>query len=117
MNPSCRYTIFMLLKTTPAWLALSRPHRNEIAQSVFEKALQGDEIRLRHFDAEAFTARCTDIAVFDTDNLQAYYFAVECIRDSALMTIPYFEIIDIIPAIENGFRMFEMTKLATHVTA
>ncbi len=59
------------------------------------------------FDAEAFTSKCTDVAMFQTEDLKKYYFVIEKLRDSILITHPYFEIVEIIPTIEDGFREFE----------
>lgn len=41
------------------------------------------------------------------DSPEDYYFAIERLRDTALFTTPYFTIIDIIPAFENGYEAFE----------
>lgn len=48
--------------------------------------------------------------MFETDDLRDYYFAVERLRDSPIFAHPYFEIVDIIPAIEDGFRAFEAAE-------
>lgn len=102
-----RWAIFMLLRTTPAWLALPRTERGRIAEAAFAHAFRNESVSLRHFDAEAFSGRCTDVAMLETDDLKAYYFAIERLRDTPLFTTPYFEVVDIIPAMEDGFRAFE----------
>ena len=102
-----RFTIFVLLKTLPAWLSLPRPRRGEIAAAAIAEALKSEPVTVRHFDAEAFTALCTDVAVFEAADLMAFYFVMERLRDSPLFTTPYFEIVGIVPGIENGFRRFE----------
>ncbi|MBI1262725.1 MAG: hypothetical protein GC184_13485 [Rhizobiales bacterium] len=101
------YTVFMLLRTTPAWLRLTRERRNAIAGHAFETAMKGDAVTMSYHDAEAFSGRATDVAVFRTIDLYAYYAVVERLRDSALFTEPYFEVVDIIPTIEEGYRRFE----------
>lgn len=101
------FTIFVLLKTTTAWLRLERSERNKIADDVFSQLFQDESITLRMFDAEAFTTKCTDVAMFQTEDMKQYYFLIERLRDSILITHPYFEIIEIIPTIEDGFRLFE----------
>ena len=60
------------------------------------------EVALRFYDAEAFSGRATDVAVFVTRDLRAYYFLIEALRDTPFLGLPYFEVLDIIPAIENG---------------
>ncbi len=97
------YTFFMMLKTTPHWLTLTRPERlefmNASLQPIFEKY---KEVKLRYYDAEAFTARITDIAVWETSNLQQYYFLIDALRDTKFWG-HFFEVMEIFPAIENGY--------------
>jgi hypothetical protein len=101
------YTIFMALRARPEWLRLSREERSDIAEKAMATALDGLPVRIRHFDAEAFSAVCSDVSLFETDDLEAYYFAIERLRDSAIFSKPYFEVVAIIPAMENGYRNFE----------
>lgn len=62
---------------------------------------------MRYYDAEAFSAVCSDIMVFETEHLQDYTFLIEALRDSALFSRPYFRLKHIIPAVEDGFRDYE----------
>lgn len=101
------YTIFMLLRTMPDWLRLKRDERSAIAQEAFSFALKDGKVAFSYHDAEAFSARATDVAVFKTPDLYTYYTMVERLRDSKLFTVPYFEVVDIIPTIEDGYRQFE----------
>ncbi len=105
-----RYSIFVCLRALPAWLALPRWRRSEIGETAMSDALKGSPVRLRYFDAEAYSAYCSDISVFETDDLTAYYFVMERLRDTPLFTTPYFELVQIIPAIEDGFRHFEQSE-------
>lgn len=100
-------TVFVLLKTTVSWLRLSRDDRNSIADKALSSVLVNTDVTLRMFDAEAFTTRCTDVAMFQAKDMQSFYFAIERLRDSVLITEPYFEMIEIIPTIEDGFKLFE----------
>lgn len=59
------------------------------------------------FDAEAFTTRFTNVAMSQAKDMQSFYFAIEQLRDSVLITKPYFKRVEIIPAIEDGFKLFE----------
>lgn len=101
------YTVFMLLRTTPDWLRLARDARSTIAEEAFGFALKDGKVAFSYHDAEAFSGRATDVAVFKTADLYAYYTVVERLRDSKLFTVPYFEVVDIIPTIEDGYRRFE----------
>jgi hypothetical protein len=105
---SRKYTFFVLLRATKAWLALTRAARNQFVEhelsSLFAKY---GAVSVRFYDTEAFTARCSDIAVFETAELQQYYFLMDGLRDSKVFTVPYFDLLEIIPAIEGGFIEYE----------
>lgn len=102
------FTFFMQLKTLPAWLQMQRAERNAfIAQKIGPILARYDAVRLRFYDAEAFSGRCTDVAVWETTDLQQYYFMMDALRDTAFFAAPYFEVIDIIPAIEEGYREYD----------
>lgn len=101
------YTFFLLLQARPEWLALPRGERNALARAALSDAGFAPATRLRHFDAEAFSAMASDIVTIETDDPADYYFGIERLRDSALLATPYFTIVAILPAIENGFRLFE----------
>lgn len=103
-----QHTYFVLMNATPAWLRLSRGERRAFNRDVLIPIFtQYPSVRVRLYDAEAFSARCSDIAVFETENIRDYYFVIEALRDSLIYTVPYFEIVDIIPAIEGGFEQYE----------
>ncbi|MFE9789312.1 darcynin family protein [Nocardia salmonicida] len=102
------YTAFMMLTALPAWLALSRPQRRHIADTALGTALAAQtKTTMRFYDAEAFSARCSDIAVFATTDLAEYYLVIEQLRDSALFTTPYFRLEDLIVSVEDGHRAAE----------
>ncbi|MFW8634325.1 darcynin family protein [Cribrihabitans pelagius] len=61
---------------------------------------------MRFYNAEAFTARVSDVAVIEAETPQDYYFAIERLRDTALIARGYFSVVEIIAAYENGFRQF-----------
>ena len=106
------WTIFVLLRATPAWLRHSPAERDAIAAECLAAALVDDRVTLRFYDAEAFAAPCSDLAVFETTDLQAYYFVMERLRSTPLISAPYFEILSILPALENGFRRFQQAEAA-----
>ena len=104
-----KYAILVLMTSTAEWLRLSRKQRNTYVTQeltpVFEK--YAGKVSVRFLDAEAFTARCSDVVIFETEDLKQYYFLMEEIRDSKIFTVPYFQINDIIPCAEGGFVTFE----------
>ncbi|EKP65851.1 Uncharacterised protein [Acinetobacter baumannii] len=102
------YTFFIHLRALPAWLALAREKRAEFStqklEPIFEKY---PTVKVRWYDVEAFSTKASDIAVFETTSLQDYYFVIDAIRDSEFYTVPYFEFVEIIPAIEDGYVEYE----------
>jgi len=105
-------TIFLLLRADASWLKLSRQQRAEITEASLGTRFSAAGLRLRHFDTEAFHARVSEIAMIEAEDPQAYYFAVESLRDSALIADGYFELIEIIPSYEDGFRACEAAYVA-----
>lgn len=85
-------------------LFLPREKRAEFSTQKLEPTFEKyPTVKVRWYDVEAFSAKATDIAVFETTPLQDYYFVIDAIRDSEFCTVPYFEFVEIIPAIENGY--------------
>jgi hypothetical protein len=102
------FTFFMTLRSQPSWLALSRQERSDyLAASVRPHLAKYAQVKLRFYDAEAFTGRCTDMAVFETDDLRAYYFLIDALRDEAFFGLPYFQVLEIIPAVENAYQEYD----------
>ncbi len=102
------HVYFIHVRTMSAWLKLSRDKRRKLAeQHLYEPLGQYPDLKMRYFDAEAFTGRVTDIMMFETPSPEAYYFYIEGLRDSPLIADEYFEIVDIIPTLEEGFQSYE----------
>ncbi|MCY7357875.1 MAG: hypothetical protein LH609_10480 [Rudanella sp.] len=101
-----KYTVFVLYQALPAWLALSRPQREAFfdrkATPIFTKYEKDVQVRL--FDAEAFHAHISDVMVILCNDLNAYYFFMEALRDTELFSKPYIELKEVIISRENGFR-------------
>jgi len=101
-------TYFMLLNALPTWLSMDRTARRAFHADVLAPILAAHPAtRLRYYDAEAFTGRCSDIAVFETEDSQDYSDLVEDLRDTPFFGAPYYQVIDIIPAIENGYLDYD----------
>lgn len=110
-NQTTKFTFFILVQALPTWLALPRKER----QTIWEQNLgiiiaKYSQVSIRTFDAEAFATICSDIILLETCDIEAYYFLIEEIRDSEICTHPYFDFINIIPTIEEGFVKFEQNK-------
>ncbi len=97
------FTLFMLVKTTTAWLALAPKKRfayfDEAIQPVLKKH---PAVSLRYFDAEAYNARVSDVLMWQTTDRGQYESLVEGLRET-LFWDHYFEIIEILPAIEDAY--------------
>jgi hypothetical protein len=104
-----KYTILMLMDARKEWLSLSRTDRNAFNAKVLNPifAQYADRVSMRLCDAEAFSGVCSDFAIFETEDLPAYYFLIEELRNTPLFSAPYFDIKHIIPGIEGGFVAFE----------
>ncbi|MGW2409370.1 darcynin family protein [Streptomyces sp. NPDC001739] len=104
-----RYGIVLTYTVTPRWLALSRDERNAMRREHLEPifAAYADRVTARFFDAEAFTGRVSDFAVLETDDLGAYYFLVEALRDTPVISEGYLTFADIFLGVEDGFQAYE----------
>ena len=70
-----RYAIFILLRATEQWLRLTREARRHLSDEHVGGALKRfPALKLRYFDAEAFSAECSDIMLIETGNTDAPAF-------------------------------------------
>ncbi len=101
---SPKLTVFMLVKTSPEWLALSIDDRFARLRAAFEPILRryADSVTLRFYDAEFYTARLTDLWVWEAADHHAYELVVEALRETAFWD-RWFSIVEIIPAVENAY--------------
>ena len=103
-----KMTFFMLLNSQPVWLSKSRQERRAFTDQVTAPILAAyPAVAMRYYDAEAFSGRCTDIAVFETEDVEAYSDLIEALRDTPFFAEPYYEVVDIIPAVEGGYQAYD----------
>ena len=96
------------MNATPAWLSLSRTARSTFVDTVLTPIFKKyASVRVRFYDVEAFSAACSDILMFETADLQAYTFVIDALRDSKVFTVPYFDVVGIYPAVEEGFNDYD----------
>ena len=108
MSDAPKLTFFMLLRSAPAWLALTRQARLDYIEATVKPIFgRYPAVNLRFFDAEAFSGRATDVAMFETHDIRAYYFLIDALRDTAFLGLPYFDVVEIIPAVEDGYLEYD----------
>jgi hypothetical protein len=99
-------TFFWLIKTTQEWLSLP-PHgdngRFAFGKEVLDPILaRYPGAKMAFYDAEAFTAECTDLTVWTVTSLEDYNGAVNDLRETKFWSC-YFMIEKIVPAIGNEY--------------
>ncbi len=97
-------TAFMLVKTTPEWLALTveqriEAFRTEIVPAVEEKA---KDVRSRFYDTEFYSARVTDVWVWEAADHEAYQRLIDALRETPFWD-RWFEVAEILVGVENGY--------------
>ncbi|MFD5826813.1 darcynin family protein [Lentzea sp. NPDC060358] len=108
-------TAFMLVKTTPRWLALTVAQRveafeTEVLPVVREKT---EGVRSRFYDTEFYSARVTDIWVWEARDHEAYQLLVEALRETPFWDT-WFEVVELLVGVENGYaRNYGVDPLAT----
>ena len=107
---TCRYTFFMLLQSTAGWRALELDEQHARHDALLERVFASyPELSLRRFDSAAFGGRCSDVLVWETSDVAQYHEAIEALRDAELLAHPWFEIVDVIPAIEDVGREHDLS--------
>jgi len=107
-----KYVVLVFMTATTDWLRLSRRERGEFTAQNISPILEkyAEKVTMRWLDAEAFTARCSDIALFETSDLVQYYFLMEELRDTAFFSQPYFRLEDVVISLEEGYQEFEAAQ-------
>ena len=97
------YAIFMQVKTTPAWLALTPDERFAFLGSVIEPVVADPSgVTFRFFDSEFFSAQVTDVIMWETQDLSAYRAVIEMLRETPFWDT-YFEVVEITLSVENAY--------------
>ena len=97
------HAFFMLVRATNHWLALRPPQRFAFVTDVIGPILERHpDVSMRFFDSEAFSARVSDVVLWETADLLAYQAVVEDLRETDFWG-HYFEVVEILASIENGY--------------
>jgi hypothetical protein len=100
------HVYFMLVKTTNTWLQLSTKERFQFLEAIISPILQKHSaVKMRFFDSEAFSGHYTDVLMWETSEVKDYQFLVEELRETQFWGT-YFEVIEIVPAIENAYALY-----------
>ncbi|SFI90863.1 darcynin family protein [Amycolatopsis sacchari] len=111
-------TAFMLVKTTPEWLRLTVEERvaafeNEVVPVIKSKA-RG--VRSRFFDTEFYSARATDVWMWEARDHESYQLVVEALRETPFWD-KYFEVVELLVGVENGYARNYGTRAPTSISA
>ncbi|MFB7177362.1 darcynin family protein [Streptomyces sp. NPDC056257] len=111
-------TAFMLVKTTPEWLALTVRERVDAFTTrvlpVIEARTSG--VRSRFYDTEFYSARVTDVWVWEAEDHHAYRLLIDALRETPFWD-RYFEVVDLLVGTENGYaRTYGLDPVATIAT-
>ncbi|MGW6023430.1 darcynin family protein [Streptomyces sp. NPDC055099] len=111
-------TAFILVKTTPEWLAVTVQERvNAFATEVvpvIEARTTG--VRSRFYDTEFYSARVTDVWVWEADSHHDYQLLIDALRETPFWE-RYFEVVDLLVGAENGYaRTYGLDPVATITT-
>lgn len=104
-------TIFMLLKTTPAWLGLPVPARGAWVEDHLMPILDRHPgVSLRYFDAEAFSGRVTDVVMWQVADLRDYSLLIDDLRSCDFFAKPFFEVVDTITTLEDAWKDYHAAQ-------
>ncbi|WP_410657815.1 darcynin family protein [Amycolatopsis sp. lyj-112] len=110
-------TAFILVKTTPEWLGLTVEQRvkaftTEVLPAI-ESKVKG--VRSRFYDTEFYSARVTDVWVWEARDHHSYQLLIEALRETPFWD-RYFEIVDLLVGIENAYATNNGLDLHASVT-
>lgn len=99
-------SFFMLLKATRPWLDKAPPARFAFAKDVVNPILNAQPaVSMRFFDSESYSAKVSDVVLWQISDLAAYEQVIRKLRDT-LFWNHYFEVLDIIPSVEEGYAAY-----------
>ncbi|MFF1906496.1 darcynin family protein [Kitasatospora sp. NPDC058218] len=111
-------TAFMLVKTTPEWLAMTPGERVEAFTTQVVPAIEGQVtgVRSRFYDTEFYSARVTDVWVWEARDHHAYQRLVDALRETPFWD-RYFDVVELLVGTENGYaRTYGVDAVATITT-
>ncbi|MFE0458936.1 darcynin family protein [Kitasatospora sp. NPDC058965] len=111
-------TAFLLVKTTPEWLALTVQERVDAFTTQVLPAIEArtSGVRSRFYDTEFYSARVTDVWVWEAEDHCGYRLLIDALRETPFWD-RYFEVVEILVGTENGYaRSYALEPVATLTT-
>ncbi|MFJ4861967.1 MULTISPECIES: darcynin family protein [unclassified Streptomyces] len=111
-------TAFMLIKTTPEWLAMTPQERMDAFTTQVVPAIKAGTtgVRSRFYDTEFYSTRVTDVWVWEADDHDAYRLLIDALRETPFWD-RYFTVVDLLVGTENGYaRTYGVDAVATIAT-
>ena len=105
--PGRRYLAVVLLAVEPAWLALDRTQRGVWAEMIATICRKHSGVTVAWFDADGLSGVHTDFLTCRFDDLEAYQFLWDALRDTELFARPYMRIVDVILGRADGYKAYE----------
>ena len=108
-------TFFMLLKATSHWRVLEHDAQRAVFDNTLMTVFNGfPDLRMRWFEASAFHGRCTQVIVWELAHgadLWQYEAAIETLHAQPFFGAPLFDIVDVIPGVEDDDTSIDTTDL------
>ena len=107
-------TVFMLVKSMPEWLGFTSEEQLTLLATHIEPILKKHhpKVTLRLYDVEFYSARVTDLWIWEATDHLAYELLVEDLRQTPFWD-RYFQIVEILPAVENAYaKNYNRTPLS-----
>ncbi|MFJ7206544.1 darcynin family protein [Streptomyces sp. NPDC098789] len=111
-------TAFILVKTKPEWLALTVQERVDAFTTEVRPAIEAKTtgVRSRFYDTEFYSARVTDVWVWEAEDHHAYQLLIDALRETPFWD-RYFEVVDLLVGTENGYaRTYGLEPVASIAT-
>nr|WSZ12455.1 darcynin [Streptomyces canus] len=108
-------TAFMLVKTTPEWLALTVQQRVDAFTAHVLPAIEAKTtgVRSRFYDTEFSSARVIDVWVWEAEDHHAYQLLIDALRETPFWE-RYFQVVDLLVGTENDYvRTYRLEPVAT----
>ncbi len=112
-----KYSILLMMQSTPRWLAYSKDFRNRIFTENVYPLLQKftDRLNIQVYSSEAFHAQVSDYIQVETTDMDYYYRFLQQLKSSKIFSEELFVLKDVIVSAENGFKEFnEQMKANNH---